>query len=228
MTQTLLPHIKLGSEQADYSVIWMHGLGADGYDFEPLIPELGLLDNYKIRFILPHAPTQAVTVNGGMEMPAWYDILDSARIDAQQDSKGIHQAASYINAFIENEIAQGVAVNNIFLAGFSQGGVVALQTGLRYPEKLAGILALSTYLPLPDTLASELSAANKDIPIMMTHGLNDQVIPIAIGRHSRDLIEKQGLKIEWHEYSMEHAVIPEEIADISRWFRKNLKVSSID
>jgi phospholipase/carboxylesterase len=223
MTQPLLPHIKIGPDQAEYSVIWMHGLGADGYDFEPLIPELGLSDDYKIRFILPHAPTQAVTINGGMEMPAWYDILDSAKIDAQQDTKGIHQAADYIKAFIENEKSQGVSPKNIFLVGFSQGGVVALQTGLRYPEKLAGILALSTYLPLPETLATELSTANKNIPIMMTHGEFDQVIPIAIGRHSRDLIEKEGVKIEWYEYPMEHAVIPDEIEDISKWFKERIK-----
>ncbi|MFV2060827.1 MAG: alpha/beta hydrolase [Gammaproteobacteria bacterium] len=225
MTQTLLPHIKTGSDDAEFSVIWMHGLGADGYDFEPIIPELGLSDNYKIRFILPHAPTQAVTINGGMEMPSWYDILDSAKIDAQQDTKGIHQAADYIKAFINNEIAQGIPAKNIFLVGFSQGGVVALQTGLRYPEKLAGILALSTYLPLPDTLPSELNAANKDTPLMMTHGLYDQVIPIAIGQHSRDLIEQAGVKIEWHEYPMEHAVIPEEIEDMSKWFKNIIKTS---
>jgi len=220
MNQTLLPHLKIGSTDAEFSVIWLHGLGADGYDFEPIIPELGLLDNYNIRFILPHAPTQAVTVNDGMEIPAWYDILDSARIDAHQDTKGIHQAAEYIKLFIENEISQGIPPEKIFLAGFSQGGVVVLQTGLRYPKKLAGILALSTYLPLHETLPNELHDANKDIPIMMTHGLYDQVIPLAIGKHSCELIEKEGLKVQWHEYPMEHAVIPEEIEDISKWFKE--------
>ncbi len=150
MANSLLPHLKIGPDDADYSVIWLHGLGADGYDFESIIPELKLSDSHKIRFILPHAPTRSVTVNQGMEMPAWYDILDSAKIDAQQDTKGIHQAAVYINDFIQNEISQGIPAENIFLAGFSQGGVVVLQTGLRYPQKLAGILALSTYLPLPE------------------------------------------------------------------------------
>lgn len=222
MTQTLLPHLKIGPDKVNYTVIWLHGLGADGYDFESIIPELGLSDHYKIRFILPHAPTQAVTVNAGMEMPAWYDILDSAKIDAQQDSKGIHRAAEYINAFIENEISQGIPSENIFLAGFSQGGVIALQTGLRYPKKLAGILALSTYLPLPDTLSSELSSANNTVPIMMTHGQFDPVIPIAIGKYSCELLEKQGLKVQWHEYPMEHAVIPDEIEDISRWFKERI------
>jgi len=222
MTTTLLPHLKIGPDQADYSVIWLHGLGADGYDFEPLIPELNLSNDYKIRFILPHAPTQAVTINGGMEMPAWYDILDAAKIDAQQDAKGIHKAADYINAFIESELSKGVSAENIFLAGFSQGGVIALQTGLRYPKKLAGILALSTYLPLHETLAAELSTANNNIPIMMTHGTLDPVIPITIGKHSRELIEQEGLKVEWHEYTMEHAVIPDEIEDISRWFKERI------
>jgi len=222
MTQELLPHIKIGPDDADHSVIWLHGLGADGYDFEPIIPELGLSSDYKIRFILPHAPSQAVTINGGVEMPAWYDILDAARIDAHQDSDGIHRAADYIKAFIQSEIDQGVPPEKIFLAGFSQGGVVALQTGLRYPKKLAGILALSTYLPLHETLSSEIHAANKNIPIMMTHGLLDPVIPIAIGKHSCELLEKEGLKVQWHEYQMEHAVIPEEIDDISRWFKSIL------
>ncbi len=225
MTPTLLPHLKVGPDDAQYSVIWLHGLGADGHDFESIIPELDLSASAKFRFILPHAPSQAVTVNGGMEMPAWYDILDAAKIDAQQDTKGIHQAADYINAFIENEISLGVPSDNIFLAGFSQGGVIALQTGLRYPKKLAGILALSTYLPLPDTLAAELHSANKDIPIMMAHGEFDPVIPIAIGKYSRDLIENQGLKIQWHEYPMEHAVIPDEIDDIANWFKETISKS---
>ncbi|VAW94765.1 hypothetical protein MNBD_GAMMA22-1634 [hydrothermal vent metagenome] len=219
---TLLPHLTIGSDNAEYSVIWLHGLGADGYDFEPIIPQLNLSSNYNIRFILPHAPSQAVTINGGVEMPAWYDILDTARIDAQQDSKGIHQAADFIKAFIKNEMSQGVAAEKIFLAGFSQGGVIALQTGLRYPKKLAGILALSTYLPLPDTLESELHNANKDIPIMMTHGEFDPVIPIEIGKYSCELIEKQGVKVQWRQYPMEHAVIPEEITDISNWFKKTI------
>ncbi len=218
----LLPHLKIGSDDAEYSVIWLHGLGADGYDFEPIIPELELSSSYNIRFILPHAPTQPVTINGGVEMPAWYDILDAAKIDAQQDSKGIHQAADFITAFIENEISQGVVAEKIFLAGFSQGGAVALQTGLRYPKKLAGILALSTYLTLPDTLESELHSANKNIPILMTHGEFDPVIPIAIGKYSCELIEKQGITIQWRQYPMEHAVIPEEISDISNWFKETI------
>jgi len=218
MTNDLLPHIKIGPDDAQFSVIWLHGLGADGHDFEPIIPELQLSNDYKIRFILPHAPNLAVTVNDGMEMPAWYDILDSAKIDAQQDTKGIHQSANVINAFIEHEISQGVPAKNIFLVGFSQGGVIALQTGLRYPKKLAGILGLSTYLPLPDTLPAELHDANKNTPLMMAHGQHDQVIPIAIGKYSCELIEKQGVAVQWHEYPMEHAVIPDEINDISKWF----------
>ena len=195
------------------AVIWLHGLGADGHDFEPIVPELGLPAAPTLRFVFPHAPLQAVTINGGAVMRAWYDITG----DGRQDAAGIRASQTRVEALIARERARGVAAPSIVLAGFSQGGAVALQTGLRHPERLAGILALSAYLPLPDTLAHEASEANRGVPIFMGHGTEDPLIPLSWATRSRDHLVALGYAIEWREYQMPHSVCAEEIEDVGRW-----------
>lgn len=216
MIQNLLPRLELcACEQPDASVIWLHGLGADGHDFEPIVPELGSVGQ-GIRFIFPHAPAMPVTINGGYVMPAWYDIADPS-LSQHQDADGIHRSQRAIQQLVEHEIARGMPSQKILLAGFSQGGAIALHTGLRFPKPLAGILALSTYLPLPDTVPDEIASANREIPILMAHGSADPIVPIELGRISRDLLEQLGYKVEWREYGMAHTVVQEEIADIASW-----------
>jgi len=195
------------------AVIWLHGLGADGHDFEPIVPELGLPAAPALRFVFPHAPLQAVTINGGAVMRAWYDITG----DGRQDAAGIRASQTRVEALIARERARGIAARSIVLAGFSQGGAVALQTGLRHPERLAGILALSAYLPLPDTLAHEASEANRGVPIFMGHGTEDPLIPLSWATRSRDHLVALGYAIEWREYQMPHSVCAEEIEDVGRW-----------
>ncbi|MDO8478333.1 MAG: alpha/beta hydrolase-fold protein [Candidatus Rokubacteria bacterium] len=197
------------------AVIWLHGLGADGHDFEPIVPELGLPAAPALRFIFPHAPLQPVTINGGAVMRAWYDVTG----DGRQDAAGVRSSQVRVEALIARERARGVAARSIVLAGFSQGGAVALQTGLRHPERLAGILALSAYLPLPDTLAQEASEANRDVPIFMSHGTQDPVIPLSWATLSRDRLTALGYPILWREYPMPHAVCAEEIEDVGAWLR---------
>ena len=201
------------------SVIWMHGLGADGHDFEPIVDELELPPR-PIRFIFPHAPRRPVTINGGMMMRAWYDISDAAI--RREDASGVRQSQAIVEQLIAGEVARGVASTDIVLAGFSQGGAIALQTGLRHPERLAGVMALSTYLPLADLLAGEASAANRDVPIFMAHGTADPVITLARAEQSRDALKSLGYRVEWRAYPMPHAVCPQEIADISAWLRRVL------
>jgi phospholipase/carboxylesterase len=197
----------------DASIIWLHGLGADGHDFEPIVPELPLPAGLRARFIFPHAPVQAVTINYGHVMPAWYDVHG----DGRQDADGIRASQARLEALIARERERGVATRRIVLAGFSQGGAIALQTGLRHSERLAGILALSTYLPLAETLGAEAAAANRGVPIFMAHGTEDPVIPLQRAAISRDQLRKLGYQVEWHEYPMPHAVCPEEIADVGAW-----------
>ena len=203
------------------TIIWLHGLGADGHDFEPIVPELGMPAAPAVRFVFPHAPVQPVTINGGARMRAWYDVTN----DGRQDAAGIRGSQTRVEALIARERARGIAPGAMVLAGFSQGGAIALQTGLRYPERLAGILALSTYLPLPDTLKQEASQANRDVPIFMAHGTQDPVIPLSWAARSRDSLTALGYAVEWHEYPMPHSVCAEEIADISRWLRRILPVT---
>jgi phospholipase/carboxylesterase len=200
------------------SIIWLHGLGADGHDFEPIVPELGLPKSTAVRFIFPHAPVRPVTINGGARMRAWYDVTP----DGQQDAGGIRVSQAHVEALIAREHTRGIAAGAIVLAGFSQGGAMALQTGLRHAERLAGILALSAYLPLPDTLAQEASAANRDLPIFMAHGTQDPVIPLSWAKRSRDLLVGLGYSAEWHEYPMPHSVCAGEIADIGHWLGRIL------
>jgi phospholipase/carboxylesterase len=200
------------------SIIWLHGLGADGHDFEPIVPELGLPKSTAVRFIFPHAPVRPVTINGGARMRAWYDVTP----DGQQDAGGIRASEAHVEALITRERTRGIAAGAIVLAGFSQGGAMALQTGLRHPERLAGILALSAYLPLPDALALEASAANRDVPIFMAHGTQDPVIPLSWAKRSRDFLVGLGYAVDWHEYLMPHSVCAEEIADIGHSLRRIL------
>ena len=203
------------------SVIWLHGLGADGHDFEPIVPELDLPDSLPVRFVFPHAPMQPVTINGGAVMRAWYDVygLGGAR---REDAAGVRASQAAVEELLAREKKRGIPASRLVLAGFSQGGAIALQTGLRHPERLAGIMALSTYLPVADTLAAEASATNRDVPIFMAHGLHDPLIPIERAQMSRKLLESAGYRVEWHDYPMEHSVCAEEIADISSWLRRVL------
>ena len=204
------------------SIIWMHGLGADGNDFAPIVPELELDGLAAIRFIFPHAPMQPVTINNGYVMRAWYDVScgDLEGRSRQADEKGVRASQAAISKLIARENQRGIASRNIVVAGFSQGGAIALQTGLRHPERLTGVMALSTYLPLAASLAAEASAANKDIPIFFAHGTYDPVIPFAMATSSRDQLVELGYNVSWHEYPMQHSVCLEEIAEIGNWLRK--------
>ena len=201
------------------SVIWLHGLGADGTDFMPIVAELALPAR-AIRFVFPNAPQMPVTINGGMVMPAWYDISDTAI--RREDERGVRASQAAIEALIAREVSRGSPVGNVVLAGFSQGGAIALQTALRHPERLAGVMALSTYVPLADVLAAEASPANRDVPILMAHGTQDPVITLARAEQSRSLLQGLGYRVEWRTYAMAHAVCPQEIADIGRWLTKVL------
>jgi phospholipase/carboxylesterase len=212
----LLETIEIESAPApDAAVIWLHGLGADGHDFEPVVPELRLPGRLRVRFVFPHAPVRPVTINMGMPMRAWYDILQMG--GGREDDAGIHAAQAQLEALIARERGRGIVSRRVVLAGFSQGGAIALHTGLRHRERLGGILALSTYLPLAATLAAERSAANQDLPVFMAHGRLDDVIPIARARQSREHLERLGWAPQWREYAMPHSVCGEEISDIAAW-----------
>ncbi len=205
------------------SVIWMHGLGADGNDFVPIVRELDLPDA-PIRFVFPHAPMQPVTINGGMVMRAWYDISDPAVW--REDERGVRASQALIETLIAREKDRGTIPRRLVLAGFSQGGAIALQTGLRHPDRLAGVMALSTYVPLAEKLAAEASAANRDLPVFMAHGTVDPVIAFARAAQSRDLLRSIGYPVEWHEYPMPHSVNAEEVRDIGFWLNKALDAGS--
>jgi phospholipase/carboxylesterase len=198
-----------------YSVIWLHGLGADGHDFESIVPSLNLTAEANIHFIFPNAPIQSVTINNHMKMRAWYDILAISLEEHTVDIAGIYQSAELVNQLIQKEIDKGILAKNILLAGFSQGGVIALHIGLRYPQKLAGVLALSTYLPTIAQLSYEASIPSKTTPIFMAHGILDAVVAIEAGKSTFDKLSALGYSIEWHDYLMEHSVCAEEIFHIS-------------
>jgi phospholipase/carboxylesterase len=207
--------IQTGSKPAA-SIIWLHGLGADGHDFEPIVPELKLAK--PVRFVFPHAPARPVTINQGMRMRAWYDILQFG--GGPEDDAGIRASQRLVEELIAKEKKKGLPAEKIAMAGFSQGGAIALQTALRYPERFAGVLALSTYLPLAGSLQSERSPANQDIPIFMAHGRYDDIIPLRRAEESRRLLEAAGYRVEWHEYPMPHSVCAEEIADIAAFLAR--------
>ena len=193
------------------AVIWLHGLGADGHDFEPIVPELRLPK--PVRFVFPHAPIRAVTINQGMRMRAWYDIFQFG--GGPEDEAGVRASQQVIEKFIDEEKRRGFPPEKIVLAGFSQGGAVVLQTALRYPERLAGVMALSTYVPIASSLAAERSEANQGVRIFMAHGQFDDLIPLERAKRSRELLEKLGYAVTWKDYPMPHAVCAEEIGDIA-------------
>jgi len=218
----LLPAIELETAPGPVaSVIWLHGLGADGNDFVPIVPELGLPPARALRFIFPHAPVRAVTINNGMRMRAWYDIA-AADLNNRADISGVRQSTDQVEALIAREKGRGVAAAHIFLAGFSQGGAIALYAGLRHAERLAGILALSTYLVQADRLPAEAAAANRDVPIFMAHGTADPVVRFEWGLASRRALEANGNPVEWHQYPIEHSLCLEEVRAIGAWLAKVL------
>lgn len=219
----LLPAIEVATDNNPrYAVIWLHGLGADGSDFEPVVPELRLDDSPGVRFIFPHAPEMPVTCNGGYIMPAWYDIISLEPHSRRVDEAGIVHSRAAIRALIHRENERGIPCERIFLAGFSQGGAVAYVTALTHPEKLAGLIALSTYLPTPQLVIDEATAANRALPIFAAHGSEDDVVSPTLGRQARDFLAQQGYRSEWREYPMPHSVCLEEIVDIGAWLQPRL------
>jgi phospholipase/carboxylesterase len=202
------------------SIIWLHGLGADGHDFEPVAAELALDRHVSLRFVFPHAPVRPVTINGGMAMRAWYDIVTLDR-DGPVDEAGIRHSSELLVALVEREHERGIPYARIVLAGFSQGGAIASHTALRFPHRLAGLIALSTYVPLQRSLQDEVfrnpQAQSRELPIFMAHGAFDPMLPMALGKHAFDLLTEGGYRAEWHEYPMAHAVCGDEIADIRNW-----------
>jgi phospholipase/carboxylesterase len=206
------------SGKASAAVIWLHGLGADGHDFVPIVGELGL-DDLPVRFVFPHAPVRPVSINAGMRMRAWYDITPDLR---RQDEPGIRESARAVEAYLQREQDAGIPSGRIVLAGFSQGGAITLHVGLRYPRPLAGLLALSTYLPLPESFAAEARPERRDTPVLMCHGQDDPMLPLALGAWSRDALKQAGFDVAWREYPMQHQVCPEEIADLGAWLRERL------
>jgi len=219
------PIILQTGKQPRHSIIWLHGLGADGQDFVPIADELTL--PLAVRYIFPHAPMRPVTINGGFVMRAWYDIRqlgspEGLGSDAHQDAVGIRASQTIIEKLIAQEVAQGTAPGNIFLAGFSQGGAVALHTALRQNAPLGGVLALSTYLPLADCAAQERLEATKATPVFMAHGRSDPIVPFAMGTASRERLLGLGYSVEWHDYAMQHSVCQAELRDIEGWLTKHI------
>jgi phospholipase/carboxylesterase len=202
------------------SVIWMHGLGADGNDFVPIVPELGLR-GLAVRFVFPHAPLQPVTINSGYVMRAWYDI-GYQDLALKEDERGVRESQHAVEELVAHEIARGIGAERVVLAGFSQGGAIALQCALRYPQRLAGIIALSTYLPLPHTVEKERSLANREVPVLMAHGIEDPIVPLKLAQASCSKLLTLGYPVEWHEYQMPHSVCAEEIEVVGRWLRSRL------
>ena len=225
-TPALLPRIELESAPLPLcSVIWLHGLGADGNDFASMVPQLDLRGCPPIRFIFPHAPSMPVTINGGYMMPAWYDIVGANLVD-RQDAAGIQKSEKSIVALIEQEVARGIPCERIVLAGFSQGCAMALHTGLRLPHRLAGIMALSGYLPLASQFAAERHTANAKTPVFMAHGIQDPVVILKRGEDSRDALKALGQPVQWHTYPMPHSVHPQEITDIAAFLKQVLNANA--
>jgi phospholipase/carboxylesterase len=219
----LIQHLELNTGDAPKgTVIWMHGLGADCWDFVPIVKELNLPESLPLRFIFPQAPSRPITINGGHVMPGWYDI-SMADIERKPDEAGVRESQKSIDDLISREMARGIASDKIILAGFSQGGAIALQAGLRQTQPLAGILALSTYLTLGDSLAKEKTMANANIALLMAHGTQDPVVPLGLAKASRDALAQAGYKVEWREYAMEHSVCGEEIEEVSMWIQARYK-----
>jgi phospholipase/carboxylesterase len=207
-----------------FSVIWMHGLGADGSDFVPVVPHLGLEGAPALRFVFPNAPEIPVTCNGGYVMPAWYDIISLDANTRRVDTAGIVRSRDALRRLIARENERGVPCERIFLAGFSQGGAIAYTTALTHAERLAGVIALSTYLPTPELVAAEATAANAGLPVLAAHGTEDDVVGLALGTRARDLVQGRGHPVDWREYAMPHSVCIEEIIDIGAWLRTRMAV----
>ena len=205
-----------------FAVIWIHGLGADGSDFVPVVPHLGLDDAPSIRFVFPNAPQIPVSCNGGYVMPAWYDIISLAPNAREVDAAGVRRSREAIRRLIERENQRGVPGERIFVAGFSQGGAIAYSTALTHPQRLAGIVALSTYIPTPALLEAEATAVNAGLPIFAAHGNEDDVVSPELGTRARDLVQSLGHAVEWREYPMPHSVCIEEIIDIGAWLRQRM------
>lgn len=218
----MLDCVEVGPADADASVLWLHGLGADGHDFEEVVPMLGLPGSLRVRFVFPHAPAMPVTLNGGMRMRAWYDLVNLDLDDRGHDEAGIRRSAHEVRRLLERERGRGVDADKVVLAGFSQGGAVALYEGLRHPEPLGGILGLSCYLLLADRLGEECSDENRDTPVWLGHGTQDPVVPLAAGEHAHELLRAHGQPVSMHRYPVQHGVHPQEIADIGAWLRERL------
>lgn len=206
------------------SVIWLHGLGADGHDFAPVVEQFAWPAHHGVRFLFPHAPKRPVTINGGMVMRAWYDICEPV-LGEREDAAGIRDSAGRVHALIERERQAGIAAEHIVLAGFSQGGAIALYSGLRYPQRLAGLLILSAWLPLPDTLGEEGACVQRQTPILMLHGRDDDLILLQQGCASRDYLQQAACTVDWRDYPMAHAVCEQEMADAGRWLAAQLAVA---
>lgn len=226
MPQNLLESIEINTaEHCDYAVIWLHGLGASGNDFEPVVPELQLPASPGVRFVFPHAPVRPITINGGAVMRGWYDITSLDFGSRQQDHAGIKDSATHVNALIEAEIENGIAPQKIILAGFSQGGAIALYTGLTSSYELGGIMALSTYLPIQQETFAAITEHALKLPVFMAHGQFDDVIQIQHAEQSRDVMQEKGIAIEWHQYPMAHSVSAEQIRDIATWLKRQIGAS---
>ncbi len=224
MMKPTLEIVTSNSRKINASVIWLHGLGADGYDFEPIVHEVKLPN---VRFILPHAPEMAITRNNGYIMPAWYDVYGLTPI-SKEDDAGIGKSAHYINTLIQLEIDKGIAAEKIVIAGFSQGGALALHTALRYPKELAGVLALSCYLPLKSTLAAVANSANAKLPIFMAHGIFDDVITLETAKTSLNTLQSCQYFVNWHEYNMAHSLCAQEIIDIRDFLQRVLQLDLVE
>jgi len=217
-----LPHIVTETApEPDAAVVWLHGLGADGHDFEPIVAQLGLKKEARIRFIFPHAPAMPVTINGGYVMPAWYDIRET-NLGIEHDEAGIADSAHAVQLLIEQQQMHGIPASRIVLAGFSQGAAMALHVGLAQTEPLAGIMALSGYLLLPHRLEAHINREALAAPLFMAHGINDPVVPFGLGEAAHDRLHKLGMNVEWHSYPMQHQVCPAEIAAIGDWLNRVL------
>lgn len=226
---TILDTIELQThESCDWSVIWMHGLGADGSDFVPVLPELGLDRSIRIRFVFPNAPAIPVTCNGGYVMPAWYDIISLDKNNREIDVDGIVKSRQQIRDLIGREEELGIPSDRIFVAGFSQGGAVAYSTGLTHPKPLAGVIALSTYLPVTQLVDEEATEANRRVPIFAAHGTEDDVVSIELGLRARDFLVQKGYSCQWHEYPMPHSVCLEEIQAIGAWLNEHIASMKAD
>ena len=222
-TRKVLPCVEVEpAKKAQWSVIWLHGLGADGHDFESIPPHLGLHPSLQVRFVLPHAPKIAVTLNNGFVMPAWYDIR-SGDLRTRHDEAGIEASMKRVRELIAREVERGIAVNHIVLAGFSQGGAIAVHTALRHTQPLAGLIALSTYLVCGDKLESEIQSANRGLRVFGAHGSFDPMVSIERGQALRDSLIEVGCDVEWHSYPMEHSVCAEELTDIGTWMNRLMR-----